>query len=357
MSFGRPKNLGRPPPRESPSRQVAQPRISRGHGYAVTHSGPAPTVSTSSRLGDIFLERQREVAVSAQIKEEARAAAEAVTWGLREDIIVDVQRRRRAETGRGYADVRTLAAAVLERSPLPRESQAVLNEMVQRGTASWQTSAPSSVQQERPPPVSDFGENPRPPVSEAGDFGRPLVLPGKKKRDQLFRDADTEGTGRLSHSAAGKAIERLWGGLAGNVVERAIRTADSGKRGLIRRKEWRLLLQSALFFNQNAQKLMAIGRSSPTSLTRSEFGAACPVVGVSLGRAEGSRAFASMGGQQSGAVILAACSVRTQSPFYGVACVFCQDRSTSRSFVRGALAGWQRLPIRFFNARALGRRR
>jgi ankyrin repeat protein len=131
-----------------------------------------------------------------------------------------------------------------------------------------------------------------------------LELPGKAERDALFRRVDNNGNGKLSLAEIDKAVGELWPHFQHKpALMRAYKAADVNDDGWIRRREFRLLLEYLVYFNNLWDKFSEIDTSGDRRLTADEFQHGCNVIGEQLSPSEANAQFSAMDANSGGFIL------------------------------------------------------
>eukprot|EP01047_Picozoa_sp_COSAG01_P040490 COSAG01_NODE_3413_length_6125_cov_26.475938_3_plen_543_part_00 len=160
----------------------------------------------------------------------------------------------------------------------------------------------------------DYGGNQALPLELSARAS--LDMPTRTPRDEVFRRMDYNGNGALSLAEIDKAVVELWPEFNHKpALMRAYKAADRNGDGFIKRREFRLLLQYVMYFNELWHKFEEIDADDDRRLSLGEFMAGCEVVGhTGLSREEASREFEEMGSNHGGFVL------------YGEFCAWCGVR-------------------------------
>ena len=184
------------------------------------------------------------------------------------------------------AAVRAAAARNSAGSP-PRSPEVQSDGGAQRSPASRTPPAPA----------------PGPPVTAAAPQTQ-LDLPTTEERDKLFDRLDVNGNGGLSLAEIDRGVIEMFPSFnCKPVLIRAYKAADRSGNGLIERREFRLLLQHLVYFNNLHHKFAEIDANHDRRLSLEEFVRACAKVGVAVERKEAEREFAKMDDNSGGYVL------------------------------------------------------
>ena len=197
----------------------------------------------------------------------------------------------------------------------------------------WTSSSSEATPPTRAPPGRDSeGKRraaPSPPALPEGapaSAGRiaaartQLDLPTKEERTKLFERLDFNGNGGLSLAEIDKGVIEMFPAFnCKPALMRAYKAADRSGDGFIERREFRLLLQYLVYFNNLFHKFEEIDANHDGRLCLEEFVRGCSVVGVTVDRKEAEREFAKMDGNNGGYVL------------FDEFCVWCAHRESGAS--------------------------
>ena len=142
-----------------------------------------------------------------------------------------------------------------------------------------------------------------------------LDLPTKEERNKLFDRLDVNGNGGLSLAEIDKGVAEMFPSLnCKPALMRAYKAADLSGDGFIGRREFLLLLEYLVYFNNLFHKFQEIDANHDRRLTLEEFVHGCAVVGVAVDREEAEREFAKMDANSGGYVL------------FDEFCVWCANR-------------------------------
>ena len=144
-----------------------------------------------------------------------------------------------------------------------------------------------------------------PPTTSPPNLSLPrLDLPDKEERDKLFRSMDYNGNGTLSLAEIDKAVLEMWPHFNHQpALMRAYKAADVSKDGWVGRKEFRLLLEYLVYFNNLWDKFDEIDASGDRRLSLDEFITGCGVIGENLSGSEAEAEFAVVDSNDGGYVL------------------------------------------------------
>ena len=170
-------------------------------------------------------------------------------------------------------------------------------------------SLPASAPDTPPPTPTPASTTPPPqPSSKVEERKRSslpqLEMPGRSERDELFRRMDYNGNNTLSLAEIDKAVIEIWPQFNHKpALMRAYKAADVSKDGWVGRKEFRLLLEYLVYFNNLWDKFDEIDSSGDRRLSVDEFIAGCGVVGERLSGSEAEAEFALIDSNHGGYVL------------------------------------------------------
>ena len=160
-----------------------------------------------------------------------------------------------------------------------------------------QAAAPAPEPEPEPEPV-------RPVSPKSKRHIARLEMPGRSERDELFRRMDYNGNNTLSLAEIDKAVIEIWPQFNHKpALMRAYKAADVSKDGWVGRKEFRLLLEYLVYFNNLWDKFDEIDSSGDRRLSVDEFIAGCGVVGERLSGSEAEAEFALIDSNHGGYVL------------------------------------------------------
>ena len=140
--------------------------------------------------------------------------------------------------------------------------------------------------------------------------GVKMVMPNRAERDALFRRIDYNGNGMLSLAEIDKAVLELWPQFDHKrALMRAYQAADRNGDGMIRRREFRLLLKYIIYFDQMWEHFEEIDSNHDHRLSPAEFAAGCATMGIQLTRANAAAEFAMMDENGGGFILVRSPSV------------------------------------------------
>jgi Ca2+-binding EF-hand superfamily protein len=130
------------------------------------------------------------------------------------------------------------------------------------------------------------------------------ALPGREERNALFDRFDANGNGGLSLAEIDKAVVELWPHFDHKrALMRAYKAADTSGDGLIKRREFRLLLKYIVYFNDLWDTFEALDTNDDHRLTQSEFREGVSALKMKLGAEEVAAAFETMDADGGGYVL------------------------------------------------------
>ena len=142
------------------------------------------------------------------------------------------------------------------------------------------------------------------PASTAAAPQSELDLPTKEERNKLFDRLDVNGNGGLSLAEIDKGVIEMFPSFnCKPALMRAYKAADRSGDGFIERREFRLLLQYLVYFNNLFHKFEEIDANHDRRLALEEFVRGCAVVGVAVDREEAEREFAKLDDNSGGYVL------------------------------------------------------
>ena len=133
-----------------------------------------------------------------------------------------------------------------------------------------------------------------------------VTMPSKEERDKAFGKVDFNGNGALSLAEIDKAVITLWPELNNKpALMRAYKAADKNGNGFINRREFRLLLEYLIYFNDLWAKFEEIdgGKKGDRPLSLEEFKKGCSVCNLDISAADAEAEFAAMD-QNGGGFVL-----------------------------------------------------
>ena len=131
-------------------------------------------------------------------------------------------------------------------------------------------------------------------------------MPNKEERDAAFGTMDFNCNGALSLAEIDKAVISLWPSLNNKpALMRAYKAADKNRNGFINRREFRLLLEYLMYFNDLWSKFEEIdgGQGGDRRLDLGEFQNGCAVCGLSISASEAQAEFEAMDENGGGFVL------------------------------------------------------
>jgi Ca2+-binding EF-hand superfamily protein len=133
-----------------------------------------------------------------------------------------------------------------------------------------------------------------------------MVMPTKAQRVELFDLMDTSGDGSLTDREVAIAVSTQWPQFDNQeALKVAMHTADTSQDGTIGRKEFGLLLEYLVFFNNLWSKFAELDSGGDGKLDVEEFKKGCKMVGIKLTAAEAESEFATMDMDGGGTIVFA----------------------------------------------------
>ena len=131
-----------------------------------------------------------------------------------------------------------------------------------------------------------------------------MVMPTKSEKRQLFELMDTSGDGTLTSREVEVAISTQWPQFSNaEALKVAIRTADTSNDGTIGRREFGLLLEYLVFFNNLWSKFAILDDGGDGRLDVKEFQKGCKMVNIKLHDEEAAHEFGTMDLDGGGTIV------------------------------------------------------
>lgn len=135
-----------------------------------------------------------------------------------------------------------------------------------------------------------------------------VSMPPKGRMALLWKQHDANGNGLLSQSEARACVKTLWPSLHKDrknrdaVLRMAYNAADDGGDGLIGKKEFPMLLEFIVYFNNLFSQFRHIDADGDGQLELQEFIAGCKLVGMNMTEEQATREFESID-QDGGGIV------------------------------------------------------